>query len=540
MIIDARNLSSNYISENSKTASSVSQNNADALVRQLEKHENVYFNIKQEPLHPTENLNAAKSDSYSFDAGLDVSKIEMVRVKRHYELDYTANDALNNCWSAFVQGNVFALYKSCSMASGEAVADMDKGEFLTYLRENGLDKEINWTGVERNLRGEKNFDNFSEFTDYAAALFAGLEDRIKTDFSGDEQNEQLNILNGLYEKAIKDFADSIWEKSEGAFGALGADLPQDTLKASVYHVIDSKKNTYSDFIKNNKDYAGVESTADSWLKRDVGFMTDALRKAYTPADVQSDGELWSEKDIIAVGMVSNMYQYDSLYSKACQMLEHKDEESVGLAMAMQWLATEKITADIGVSDSVKGFINGLFDKYAKTFIDDVNFALDKSASNPLGADSKAFTRLDEKSVYAVLDVMKETFKESGDAEKAIYAATSFAHDTAMSKLEKEEYNSLWRYNKPLEGALDAKRFWGSFYDPDSKSSQGNGMGKLLKKWNNFAKITDSGDLYAFKLNTCINMFRGYGTRTLNGPITGGYGNGQYWGTDLEDIVKSLR
>lgn len=540
MIIDARNLSSNYISENSKTASSVSQNNADALVRQLEKHENAYCSIKQETLSRTEDLNTLKSDSYSFDAGLDVSKIEMVRVKRHYELDYTANDALNNCWSASVQGNVFALYKSCSMASGEAVADMDKGEFLTYLRENGLDKEINWTGVERNLRGEKNFDNFSEFTDYAAALFAGLEDRIKTDFSGDEQNEQLNILNGLYEKAIKDFADSIWEKSEGAFGALGADLPQDTLKASVYHVIDSKKNAYSDFIKNNKDYAGVESTADSWLKRDVGFMTDALRKAYTPADVQSDGELWSEKDIIAVGMVSNMYQYDSLYSKACQMLEHKDEESVGLAMSMQWLATEKITVDLGVSDSVKGFINDLFDKYAKTFIDDVNFALDKSASNPLGADSKAFTRLDEKSVYAVLDVMKETFKESGDAEKAIYAATSFAHDTAMSKLEKEEYNSLWRYNKPLEGALDAKRFWGSFYDPDSKSSQGNGMGKLLKKWNNFAKITDSGDLYAFKLNTCINMFRGYGTRTLNGPITGGYGNGQYWGTDLEDIVKSLR
>ncbi len=540
MIIDARNLNSNYTSENRQTSSTSSQNATEILVRQLEKDENAYCRIKQEPLQRTADLNAMKSDSYSYDAGIDVSKIEMVRVKRNYELDYTANDALNNCWNASVHGNVFALYKSCSMASNEAVTDMDKGEFLTYLRENGLDKEIDWTGVERNLRGEKNFDNFSEFTDYTAALFAGLEDRIRTDFLGDEQNKQLNTLNGLYEKAVKDFADSILEKAEGAFGALGADLPKDTLEASVHQVIDDKRNAYSKFIKNNKDYAGVESTADSWLKRDVGFMTRALRNAYTPSDIQAEGELWIENDIIAVGMVSNMYQYDGLYSKACQMIQHKDEESVGLAMSMQWLATEKVTVELGVNDSVKGFINGLFEKYAKTLIDDVNFALDKAGSNPLGADSKAFTRLDEKSVYAVLDVMKETFKESRDAEKAIYATTSFAHDTAMSKLEKEEYNSLWRYNKPLEGALDAKRFWGSFYDPDSKSRQGNGMGKLLQKWNNFAKITDSGDLYAFKLNTCINMFRGYGTRTLNGPISGGYEKGQYWGTNLEDVVKSFR
>lgn len=235
-----------------------------------------------------------------------------------------------------------------------------------------------------------------------------------------------------------------------------------------------------------------------------------------------------------------MYRYDGLYSKACQMVGHKDEESVGLAMSMQWLATEKVTVEMGVSDNVKGLINGLFEKYAKTFIDDVNFALDKAAANPLETTVDSFTRLDEKSVYAVLDVMKTTFKESRDAEKAIYATTSYAHDTAMSKLEKDEYNKLWRYNNPKEGALDAKRFWNSFYDTNSKSRQGNGLGKLLKKWNNFTAVLGSGDLFDFKQNTCYNMFRGYSTRTLNGPITGGYADGKYWGTNLEDIVKELR
>lgn len=537
MIIDARSLNSNHTSENRQA---ISQNNAEILIRQLEKSESAYCKTEQRSSQDITVLTPPKTDTYAFDPGLDVSKIEMTRVKKHYELDYTANDALNNCWSASVQGNVFAMYKSCSMASDEAVADMDKGEFLTYLRENGLDKEINWTGIERNFRGGKNFDNFSEFTDYTAAMFAVLENRIKADYTGDEQQEQLYIMNGLYEKAVKEFADSMWENSGSAFRSLDADLPRDTLEASIKGIMDGKKNAYSQFIKENKDYAGVENTADSWLKRDVSFMTQSLRKTCNPADLKTQDGLWSENDILAIGMVANMYQYDGLYSKACQMLGHKDEESVGLAMSMQWLATEKITVDMGVSDSVKGLINGLFEKYAKTFVDDVNFALDSARKNPLETTADSFTSLDEKSVYAVLDVMKETFKESGNAEKAIYAATSYAHDTAMSKLEKDEYNTLWRYSNPKGGALDAKRFWGSFYDSNSKSRQGNGMGKLLKKWNTFSDIMDSKDLFAFKMNTCFNMFRGYGTRTLNGPITGGYANGQHWGNNLEDIVKSFR
>ena len=533
MIIDGRSL-------NSPRPSEFTPNNTNQLVRQLEKGESAYCKTEAQSSQNITQLEPPKTDTYAFDPGLDTSKFQIVRMKRHYELDYTANDALNSCWIASAYGNIFGVYESCSMVSDEAVSDMSKADFLSYVRENGLDKEINWTGVEKNFTGLKDFDNFSQFTDYTSAMFAVLENRIKADYTGDEQQEQLNIMNGLYEKAVKEFADSMWENTGGAFASLGAELPRDTLEASVKAVMDGKKNAYSGYIKRHKDYAGVEGTADSWLTRDVRFMTQSLRKAYNPAEIEAEEGLWSEKDILALGMVGNMYRYDGLYSKACQMLGHKDEESVGLAMSMQWLATEKITVDLGVSDNVKGLINGLFEKYAKTFVDDVNFALDKARSNPLGTTADSFTRLDEKSVYAVLDVMKETFKESGNAEKAIYAAASYAHDTAVSKLEKDEYNKLWRYNNPKEGAMDAKRFWNSFYDPNSKSRQGNGMGKLLKKWNSFTAVLDSKDLFSFKMNTCINMFRGYGTRTLSGPVTGGYANGKHWGTNLEDIVKSQR
>lgn len=143
---------------------------------------------------------------------------------------------------------------------------------------NGLDKEIDWSAAEYAFRGEKDYRNFSDFTDYCAAFCASLEDRIKTDFSGDEQKEQLEILYNAFENAINDFVSQISKDVDYTFGTLGADMDMDKLADSIRQVMYDKKDAYSEFIENNKDYAGLDGSVDSWLKRDVGYMTDTLRK----------------------------------------------------------------------------------------------------------------------------------------------------------------------------------------------------------------------------------------------------------------------
>lgn len=156
-----------------------------------------------------------------------------------------------------------------------------------------------------------------------------------------------------------------------------------------------------------------------------------------------------------------------------------------------------------------------------------------SKKKSVGRTLVGIRKLERKSIYAVLDVMKETFEESGDYEKSIYKTALYAHDTAESKLKKSEYSQLWRYNRPGSNSTDGNRFWGSFYDNNSKSDYGGNMGKLIKSWENFNEILKSNNLLAFKRGTFENPS---GTGTFKCPVFGGYSDGKWWGTNLNDLV----
>ena len=542
MIIDARNLNKGI--QQNKALPTFDQEQAKELVHMLNRTKEKYYDIKQEPLQGGDEQVKAKIVSAPNNMDyIDTSTIKEVKWEFAFETDYSKDKALNNAWVAS-QNSIFTLMGSSAKAAGDGAVGLNKEEFLDYVRKNGLEKEIIWSDIETDLVGSKTFDNFKEFTDYTGALFAGLENRIKSDFSGDEQKSQLEIMNGLYEKAVNEFIEGfkhgVNELDAGldlSFSHYGMDISEDKLDASIRRIIDGKRAAYSDYIAKNRDYAMVENTEDSWLKRDVGFMTCALKNAFRPTDVQSDDELWSENDLLAIGMLGSMYSAYPTIDKAYTKLQNMDEERLGLALSMCWLTTEKITVDLNVSDDVKGLANGLFEKYAKVLIGDADEALSIARRSPSGASASAFRNLDQKSVYAVFDVMKKTFEESGDYEKAIYETTSFARNTALSKLKDQEYSKLWRYNKPREDALDANRFWSSFYDTNSKLDYGGAMGKLIKKRNTIDDILKSNDLLAFKQKIGAYMFTSFSNPSnFNGPVFGGYSNGKWWGTNLNDLV----
>ena len=542
MIIDARNLNKGI--QQNKALPTFDQEQTKELVHMLNRAKEKYYDIKQEPLQGGDEQVKAKIVSAPNNMDyIDTSTIKEVKWEFAFETDYSKDKALNNAWVAS-QNSIFTLMGSSAKAAGDGAVGLNKEEFLDYVRKNGLEKKIIWSDIETDLVGSKTFDNFKEFTDYTGALFAGLENRIKSDFSGDEQKSQLEIMNGLYEKAVNEFIEGfkhgVNELDAGldlSFSHYGMDISEDKLDASIRRIIDGKRAAYSDYIAKNRDYAMVENTEDSWLKHDVGFMTCALKNAFRPTDVQSDDELWSENDLLAIGMLGSMYSAYPTIDKAYTKLQNMDEERLGLALSMCWLTTEKITVDLNVSDDVKGLANGLFEKYAKVLIGDADEALSIARRSPSGASASAFRNLDQKSVYAVFDVMKKTFEESGDYEKAIYETTSFARNTALSKLKDQEYSKLWHYNKPREDALDANRFWSSFYDTNSKLDYGGAMGKLIKKWNTIDDILKSNDLLAFKQKIGAYMFTSFSNPSnFNGPVFGGYSNGKWWGTNLNDLV----
>lgn len=524
MIIDARNL--NITNSASRPVLPVmNKKEAGEIIRVLNRTGDRYFGDMQPLDSENANESAAVSSVHGTDS-IDVSNIKEVKWEFAFETEYSKDKALNNAWVAS-QNSIFKLMGSSAKVEGTAAVGMDKGEFLDYVRENGLEKQIIWTDIERNLVGPKTYDNFREFTDYTAALFAGLENRINSDFSGDERKEQLDIMNGLYEKALKEFSDTIMHGTngetnkglDGSFKTLGVEYSEEKLDASIRGAIDGKKAAYAEFIKKNKDYAGVENTKDSWLKRDVGFMTCALKNVYKPENVKAYGDLWNENEIVAIGALGKMYGYDPVIEKTYAKFDSRDEESIGLAMSMCWLATEKITKDLNAGDRVKELADSLFNKYWKAAVDNINEALEgarkivsKNSSfadltdpsyEPLNPSS--FAALDEKAIHAVLNVTKRTYQESGDYKKAIYAAASFARDTALSKVKNNDFSKVWRFST-TKRSQDSNRFWSSFYDTDSKVSYGGGMSKLIKKWNYLEDIMASKNMQAFDRKISAHMY----------------------------------
>ncbi len=536
MIIDARNVNLSLTPQHKENETgNFTSTDAKRLVAMLDEGVDAYTNIKNVP---TAAATAAKTDTYT-EGGeasgcIDVSQIKMVKLLRNYERDYTAYDALQNTWIASTEGNCFALYKSCSKVSDPAAADMSKGEFLDYVRQNGLDREISWEGVKKNLTGTISYDNFTDFTDYAASLFANLEERINADFSGlsgEERKIQLQNLNSAIDSAVSDFAEQIDNEIGKAYA--DSDYSADKLKDSIAKIINDKKSAYTSFIKKNKDYAGVENTEDSWLKRDLGFMNRALRNAYSEyapeAASPAQSDLWSEKDIIAMGMASQLLgEEDDVIRQACAIMQNKDEEYVGMGIAMKWAAATKITVELGVSDSVKGLIGGLLEKYAKEQMDAVDMALAKNRQNPMETTAASFPKLDRTAVMRVVTAMQESYAKSGDLKKAIIDTAAFARNTYLEKAKNPFYADIWRYNcsSSIARSRYSKEYWENFYHSD-KNGQSGGMSKILSTWDKFADTVEKKNLDYYRLNTGANTFRAYKS-SVKTTIYGGYENGKPW------------
>lgn len=162
------------------------------VVREGEKHKDgkcnrieTHFNWKPQPF---------KGNPLT-DGGIQYGGIEIKYSQKAFSSTYTADDALAANWASATGHTLLA----DPAVRNSAAYEITQSEYLDHVRENGLDKAINWNEVSFG------FDSFSvqgkDFTactDYAAALYASVSRRIKDDFSGDEMTSQMSKLDTLY------------------------------------------------------------------------------------------------------------------------------------------------------------------------------------------------------------------------------------------------------------------------------------------------------------------------------------------------------
>lgn len=529
MNIDARNLFLNSLTAKNPKVSTPSQAKTEELVRNLDKADESLV-IKQDTLRSIIAQSASKTDGFAeYTSGLiPGSAFKRIDILSAYEQDYTAEDALNNCWFSSTQNSLFDLCGTTAKVTDDAVAGMDKDEFLAYVRENGLDKEIVWSGISASFGGGTDCYTFSDYSDYAGALYASLEERIMRDFSGEEQAQQLEKLDNIFNEKVDGIVEQYFKGAIETFDKMGIELSEDDLKESLRSIMLNKRDAYRDYVKENSDYAGLEGSEDKWLERDTLYMANALRNAYKPDSVSSGK--YSEDDLMMVSLMGEMYQFDTEINNS---LSYNDEESIGLAIAMNYLTLQSSFDSFELSDDIKAMGEAAFAKYAKNLVDGVEASLERGRNRPLGYSSEQFDPLNMDDIKAVVDVMVKTYQESKDAEKAIYATTSFAHQQFTNKQNDEQYSNLLRYGSSRFGQQGGK-FWNNFYDSGKGSSN---IGRLIEKWNTYAQALSDRDIKTLYFNSSTRVYHSYGQTIVHDtPLVGGYANGEYWGFNLEEYV----
>ena len=492
MIIDARNL--NAGAKQNSNLPTVDQEKAKELIRLLGK---THTDPNNKGSGTEEPLGSAAKNSRldTFDISTTgYYSLRETKLELACDMEYTKDTALTNAW-VNSQNAMFKLFGNSGKVSDEAVIGMSRDEFAEYMKTHELDKEINWHSVDMQVWGSCDFDSFTKFTDHLSALYASLEDRIMTDFEGDEQAEQLEKLNAVYDKAVNEIIDNIVGRTEQSFSDLGAELPEGKLEKSIRQVISDKIDAYRSFIAENDDYAEIKNTDDKWMVRDIGFMTNALKNAHQPSNTETTEELWSENDILVLGMFGSMYSGAAGDELAdLQVLRANDEESLGLEVSVQWLKDQKVLSAFEPDEEIKSLCGKLFEKYVENLIKNADNAIGVIQKTTVDTDPSQFSPIDKQAVYAVLDVMKQSYSESGDEKTALVNTSAFARSEFLKKAED---SNLWRYNN--EFGTNAKKYWENFYDTNVRNSS-SAMKTVLEKWENFDSAVSSKDLYkVFKL-----------------------------------------
>ncbi len=530
MIIDGRNFSNmfsfNRYNQNNTVYRARSQEEYDELVKNLGKSDSKTIKIIQD--YDTSRSDV-KFDGFQSDFGTAnnpkgiVGNIQEVVFNLPFQQDYTAEDALYNSYTSSVYGGLGVN----AAVKNSAVKGMNEEEFLGYIRENGLDKEIDWNSVSLNFRGAYGFNKISDCTEYAAALYVSLEDRINKDFFGDERAEQLNMLNRQFESALCNAGDFYVGELEETFDRMGIDIDKDALKQSVQDIMNQKVDAYRAYIKNNSDYAGLKHSEDKWLERDAGYMANALRKSFSPS-AEIKGTEYTENDLLTIGFIGNMF---SSHAMGNTTLTYADEESMGLAFSMNYLMLSKAVEEFGAGDKVKALAEQTFEKYTSDTIKKANDTLKLIRSNPYQDTPEYFADLDTEAVNRVLNHMKTYYSESKDADKSINSTVRFAFEQFKTK---EKSTNLWRYGGTGHFG-GGGNFWNTLYDDGKGASN---MKKILDKWSIVSGAIGSKDLSVLSLRANTRLFHSYATiKTVN--ISGGYSaETGWWGTNLIDYVHS--
>lgn len=348
-------------------------------------------------------------------------------------------------------------YRS-SYSKNHPTENMGFEDFLGYVRENGLDKQVSAAAIKANVQGFYSADHttLSQRADYYGAYYAQVENHINTNFSGEERAAQMKILDDTMNKFIKDFANEYADYAGGFLEQYGRNGEREKVRQSVTELVRDKIDGYRNIIAENPDFADIMGTEDEWLTGSHRFMASELQKAAAQRGSLPQKEkngLYSENDLLYIGKITS-----SLPQNYDMINRFADEETVGFTLGTVMVKTLELGSAMGVGSSAYTAVKGAVKEYQKEYMNRIDEGLaDRRRHAVNSRERKGMDPLDRQAVMTVADKMQIEYENTRNLMNALFKGITEGFNKHMEKSRSGILGDQLRYSENDVG------FWNRMY-----------------------------------------------------------------------------
>ncbi len=340
----------------------------------------------------------------------------------------------------------------------------------------------------------------------AAAYVTALE-HLNANFSGEKLESYKMELEAMASEKKNIVANYFSESVGGFLDKNGGSGETQKIYDSILSCYDKKVEQYSEFLKNNRDFAKLKGTGDAWLLNDVAYMSQQLQKAAgtMPQEAVASDDRYSMEEIVLANRMVKEIKTTSLFDSC------GNEESIGMRAGMLLLKTKLYEETGEPLGKLAGKMSESVNRYITRAIDRENEQIRKMYDAPY-YDKEADPVYDASAIRAMSEKILLLYNErERNYAEAILKGIELARSASDRKQDPNNVVERYRDNS----------FWNHFYDNSSRLSSKyyvhipgddtrTDFCKLVASWNDFAsEISKSRD---FQLNAKSQDFRLNGNR----------------------------
>ncbi len=307
----------------------------------------------------------------------------------------------------------------------ETITKEELENFRKELAENGVSDDIDWwevrsDGVSMQI-GAGSAAELEDYMDYMCARYAVLKDRIETQYTGEEKEKNMKILNEIYNADRDSLINSYSKDVSSFFENLGHTGVVEDMKNSLSSIIDKKVSEYENYIAQNENYASISNEEDIWLYKDTSFMTAQLLKnvkasksiTNDASSIQKENYTSGIFDIdfserLKYNLEGNVSGEKGEYSDSVYSLEdlkfagiyvdtmksyigqstsfsgyrNKDDADIGKKFAQQFIEIKKISYSLNINQNLRQAIQNTYEPFLNKYIDKIDEGIEKNRQNP--------------------------------------------------------------------------------------------------------------------------------------------------------------